>query len=68
MRLKEVVVTLSPDEAQKVLEIDLDGNPSDAIQFIRQVLAKKVREVLKTKWKPAFEAGFSPSQFREFSK
>jgi|YNPBryantNP2012_1023418.scaffolds.fasta_scaffold11380_1 hypothetical protein len=49
MRLKEVVVTLSPNEAQKVLEIDLDGNPSDAIQFIRQVLAKKVREVLKTK-------------------
>jgi hypothetical protein len=49
MRLKEVIVTLSPDEAQKVLEIDLDRNPSDAIQFIRQVLAKKVREVLKTK-------------------
>lgn len=49
MRLKNVVITLSEDEAKKVLEIDLDGNPADALQFIRQVLAKKVKECLKTK-------------------
>ncbi|MEJ5301592.1 MAG: hypothetical protein WHS38_11450 [Thermodesulforhabdaceae bacterium] len=49
MRLKEVVISLSLEEAQKVLEIDLDGDASDAIQFIRQVLAKRVRKALKTK-------------------
>lgn len=49
MRLRDVVITLTNEEAQKVIEIDLDGNTSDAIQFIRQILAKKVREALKTK-------------------
>ncbi|MCX7822006.1 MAG: hypothetical protein N2260_01020 [Syntrophobacterales bacterium] len=49
MRLKDVVVTLTGEEAQKVLEIDLDGTPQDALQFIRNILAKKVRESLKTK-------------------
>ncbi|MGC8720741.1 MAG: hypothetical protein ACP5TY_12140 [Thermodesulforhabdaceae bacterium] len=49
MRLKEVVVTLTEDEAKKVLEIDLDGDSADALHFIRQVLAKKVKENLKTK-------------------
>lgn len=49
MKLKDVVVTLTEDEVKKVLEIDLDENPYDALQFVRQILAKKVKESLKIK-------------------
>ncbi len=48
MRLKQVVLSLTAEEAQEVLRIDLDGDPADALDFIRSVLAKRVKECLHT--------------------
>ncbi|WP_177193479.1 hypothetical protein [Thermodesulforhabdus norvegica] len=48
MRLKKVIITLTPEEVQEVLRIDMDGDPEEAFSFLRTVLAKKVKEELKT--------------------
>ncbi len=48
MRLKKVVLTLTEEEAQEILRLDLGGDPGEALHFVRSVLAKKVRESLKT--------------------
>ncbi|WP_448381928.1 hypothetical protein [Desulfosoma sp.] len=48
MRLKNVVLTLTAEEAQEILRVDLDGDSKGALELVRSVLAKKVREALKT--------------------
>mgnify|MGYP005832360075 CR=1 FL=1 len=48
MRLKPIVLTLSPDEAREVVRIDMDGDMQAALSFVRAVLAKRVKEALKT--------------------
>jgi sRNA-binding protein len=48
MRLKNVVLNLTAEEAQEILRVDLDGDPAGALDLMRSVLAKKVREPLKT--------------------
>ncbi|MGQ9485537.1 MAG: hypothetical protein ACUVSA_11385 [Desulfosoma sp.] len=48
MRLKPIVLTLSPDEAREVVRIDMDGDMQAALSFVRTVLAKRVKEALKT--------------------
>lgn len=48
MRLNKVVITLTPEEAREVLRIDMDGDREDAFLFFRTVLAKRVKEALKT--------------------
>ncbi|ROQ89900.1 hypothetical protein [Desulfosoma caldarium] len=48
MRLKPIVLTLSPDEAQEVIRMDMDADSEAALNFVRTVLAKKVKEALKT--------------------
>ncbi len=45
--LKDIVLTLTAQEAQEVLRIDLDKDSVGALAFIQSVLAKKVRESLK---------------------
>ncbi len=48
MRLKKVVVTLAPEEAQEVLRIDIDRDGEKALQFVCSVLSKRVKEALQT--------------------
>ncbi|MBC7358936.1 MAG: hypothetical protein H5U10_10405 [Desulfacinum sp.] len=48
MRLKSIVLTLSPEEAQEVVRIDMDADAAAALDFLRTVLAKRVKEALRT--------------------
>lgn len=48
MRLRSIVLTLSPDEAREVMRIDMDADSEAALSFVRTVLAKRVKEALKT--------------------
>ncbi|SMC25686.1 hypothetical protein SAMN02746041_02412 [Desulfacinum hydrothermale DSM 13146] len=48
MRLKPIVLTLSPQEAQEVVRIDMDADSRGALDFVRHVLAKRVKEALQT--------------------
>ncbi len=44
-----VVLELSADEVQRVLAIDLDDSSQEALEFVRKVLAKRLRERLTPK-------------------
>ncbi len=68
MRLKNIVLNLTADEVQEILRVDLDGDPAEALELVRSVLAKKVREALKMHCVPVFDVGYSPGQKDEFSK
>ena len=47
MRLKEVVLTLKPEEAIQVLRICLDRDQDEALKFLNDKLSKKVKQALK---------------------
>ncbi|MBW1731478.1 MAG: hypothetical protein JRH08_09725 [Deltaproteobacteria bacterium] len=47
MRLKEVVLTLKPEEAIQVLRICLDQDQVEALKFLNERLSKRIKEALK---------------------
>lgn len=47
MRLKEVVLTLKPEEAIQVLRICLDQDQGEALKFLNERLSKRIKEALK---------------------
>ncbi len=48
MNLKDIVITVKADEARKVLAIDLDSDSKGALDFIKGILAKKVKRALES--------------------
>jgi hypothetical protein len=44
---KEVVIWLTPEEAQEILAIDLDEDYHQALWFIREKMAKKISESMR---------------------
>lgn len=68
MTLKNVVLYLTADEVREILRVDLDGDPLEALELVRSVLAKKVREALRMHCAPVFDVGYSPGQKDEFTK
>lgn len=47
MRLKEVILTLKPEEAIQILRICLDQDKVEALKFLDKTLSKRVKEALK---------------------
>jgi hypothetical protein len=47
MNLKEVTIRLSPSEVVELLRIDMDDDPARALDFVKEVLAKRVKESLQ---------------------
>ena len=47
MRLKDVIITLKPEEAIQVLRICLDQDKAEALKFLNKTLSKRVKEALK---------------------
>jgi len=47
MNMKKVVVELNTGDIQEILRIDLDGDASEALVFIKEKLAKQVKEALQ---------------------
>ena len=47
MNLKKVLLELSVPDVQEILAIDLDGDPDKALAFIRENLAKQVKNALQ---------------------
>jgi len=48
MNLKDIVINLKADEAREVLAIDLDSDAKGALDFIKCILAKKVKRALES--------------------
>jgi len=49
MRLRKVIVALTPEQAQEVLRIELDNDAEGALKFLRKILSKRVKEALQTR-------------------
>jgi len=47
MNMKKVVVELNTGDVQEILRIDLDGDASETLAFIKEKLAKQVKEALQ---------------------
>lgn len=46
MNLKTVQIEFSPIEIQQILSIALDENKEQALEFMKQILAKRVEKAL----------------------
>jgi len=68
MNLKDIVISLDAAEVQRILTIELDSNKDDALEFIRNVLLKKIRKALESHCVPVFEANYRPHQMDEYIK
>jgi len=47
LNLRSVILKLEVPEIEKILGIDLDEDPQKALEFIKEVLAKRVKESLQ---------------------
>lgn len=48
LNLKDIQIEIKASEAQRILSINLDENPQDALAFIREVLCKRVEKALQS--------------------
>lgn len=47
MNLKSVTLKLGVPDVERILRIDLDDDPAQALEFVKEVLAKRVKESLQ---------------------
>jgi hypothetical protein len=48
VNLKNIVISLKADEAREVLAIEMDSDAKNALDFIKGILAKKVKRALES--------------------
>ncbi len=47
MNLKKVRIELDVSEVQQILEIDMDEDPQRALEFLKECLARQVKQALQ---------------------
>jgi hypothetical protein len=47
MNLRKVMVELGIPDVEKILRIDMDEDPQQAMEFVKEVLAKRVKASLQ---------------------
>jgi len=47
MNLKNVLIEFSVMDVEKILRIDMDDDPAQALEFVKETLAKRVKESLQ---------------------
>ena len=47
MNLKKVMIELQVSDVEKILRIDMDDDPAQALEFIKENLAKQVKASLQ---------------------
>lgn len=47
MNLTKVMIELGVPDVEKILSIDMDEDPQQAMEFVKEVLAKRVKESLQ---------------------
>jgi hypothetical protein len=64
LKMSEVIIKLGPDDIQQVLAIDLDGDPEDALRFLKEKLVDKF---LQPECRQLSRPGPHPCKFRRCS-
>jgi hypothetical protein len=62
MNLRKVMIELGIPDVERILRIDMDDDPVQALEFVKDVLAKRVKESLQPHWVPVFEASYGPKR------
>ena len=47
MNLRKAMIELGIPDAEKILRIDMDEDPQQAMEFVKEVLAKRVKASLQ---------------------
>lgn len=47
MNLKRVLIELDVPDVERILSIDMDDDPAQALEFVKEILAKRVKESLQ---------------------
>jgi len=47
MKLKKVIIEMEISDVEKILRIDMEDDRSQALEFIKEVLAKRVKASLQ---------------------
>ena len=47
MNLRKVMIELGVPDVEKILRIDMDDDPAQALEFVKEVMAKHVKESLQ---------------------
>jgi len=47
MNLRKVMIELGIPDVEKILRIDMDDDPAQALEFVKEILAKRVKESLQ---------------------
>lgn len=47
LNLRKVMIELGVPEVEKILRIDMDDDPAQALEFVKEVMAKHVKETLQ---------------------
>jgi hypothetical protein len=47
MNLRKVMVEMDVPDVEKILRIDMDDYPEQALEFVKEVLAKRAKESLQ---------------------
>ena len=47
LNLRKVMIELGIPDVEEILRIDMDEDPQQALEFVKEVLAKRVKESLQ---------------------
>jgi hypothetical protein len=63
---KPIVLTFTEEEIQTIMRLDLDSDQAGALQFIREIIGKKLNALSRPHCVPVFEVTYSPRQKEAF--
>ncbi len=64
----KIVLSLNPKEYYKLKEAIIDEDKNKAMEFVKEVLAKKLKEIERQGCAPVFEASYSPGQKDKYKR
>ncbi|MFO7928605.1 MAG: hypothetical protein ACQEP5_09840 [Actinomycetota bacterium] len=64
----KIVISLNPKEYYKLKEVIIDEDKNKAMEFVKGVLAKKLKGIERQGCVPVFEASYSPRQKDKYQK
>jgi hypothetical protein len=66
--MKRIAITLGDEELIRIKRILADDDRDEALEFIREVLERKVKEVDLPHCVPVFEESYRPNQSEYFKR
>lgn len=62
MKMKKVVLQLSPEEVVRFIRIMTDEDKDDALSFLKEVMKPRIDDATRNHRVPVFEAIYKPHQ------